>query len=205
MNPSARARQQRIDETARLALTGFIVIGAFIGYEWLMSGLTKILRGGFPSGLAAELREKSQGTVGWYRSFLDGTVISNGRAFGILIEIGELAIGLVFVGAAILMLIRWHRLSYRQESGVLVAVAAASIGAIVMNVNFHLANGSAHPWLIPKDGFDEGLDMDSLLPLIQFVFLVVSTKLLVILRREHRAAVEPFESDASGRGASLVG
>jgi hypothetical protein len=30
-----------------------------------MSGLTKIVRGGFPSGLADELRDKSKGTVGW--------------------------------------------------------------------------------------------------------------------------------------------
>lgn len=37
----------------------------------------------------------------------------------------------------------------------------ATAGAILMNVNFHLANGSPHPWLIPKEGFDEGVDMDS--------------------------------------------
>lgn len=51
-----------------------------------------------------------------------------------------------------------------------------------MNLNFHLANGSPHPWLIPSDGFDEGVDMDSLLPLIEIVFLVVAVKLIVSLR-----------------------
>ena len=148
------------------------MVGAFIGYEWFMSGLTKIVRGGFPSGLADELREKSTGTVGWYKSFLDGTVIPNGRAFGVLIEVGELAIGVVLIAAAIVILLRWQRLSYRAELGMLWAIALAAIGAIVMNVNFHLANGSPHPWLIPKDGFDEGVDMDSLLPLIQLAFVV---------------------------------
>lgn len=181
-------REARATEAAGLALKGFLVVMAFIGYEWFMSGLTKVVRGGFPSGLPDELREKSKDTVGWYKSFLDGSVIPNGRAFGILIEVGELAIGVALIGAAIALLFRWQRLSYREELTVWVAIALAAVGAILMNVNFHLANGSPHPWLIPKDGFDEGVDMDSLLPLIQLVFLVVSTKLFMRLRRQHAAA-----------------
>lgn len=46
---------------SRLPLQGLLVIQILIGYEWLMSGLTKLARGGFPSGLTAELEEKSQG------------------------------------------------------------------------------------------------------------------------------------------------
>ena len=37
--------------------------------------------------------------------------------------------------------------------------------------------------LIPADGFDEGVDMDSLLPLLEIVLLVVSATLLRRLRR----------------------
>jgi hypothetical protein len=51
-----------------------------------------------------------------------------------------------------------------------------------MNVNFHLANGSSHPWLIPKDGFDEGVDLDSLMPAVQLVLAGVSAGLLLSLR-----------------------
>jgi hypothetical protein len=43
-----------------------------------------------------------------------------------------------------------------------------------MAVNFHLANGGTHPWLIPKSGFDESVDLDSLLPAIQLVLIGVS-------------------------------
>jgi hypothetical protein len=182
-------------------LIGLLVIGAFVGYEWLMSGLTKIVRGGFPSGLADELREKSDGAAGWYRRFLDGTVIPNGRVFGILIEVGEIAIGAALIATAILLLWRGQRLSYRAQMTVLATIALASLGAILMNVNFHLANGSPHPWLIPADGFDEGVDLDSLLPLIQLVYLVVATKLIVSLRREQharaQAASEPSVTMAS--------
>lgn len=205
MRTTAHRREARAGEAASLALKGFIVVGGFIGYEWFMSGLTKIARGGFPSGLAAELRDKSKGTASWYKSFLDGTVIPNGRAYGILIEVGELAIGVALIGAAIALLFRWQRLSYRQELTVWAAIALAAFGAIFMNVNFHLANGSPHPWLLPNDGFDEGVDMDSLLPLIQLVFLVVSTKLFVRLRREHAVAQARPEAPAPTRPASLTG
>ena len=201
---ASSAARSTTNEASRLALSGLLVVMAFVGYEWFMSGLTKIVRGGFPSGLAAELREKSQGTVGWYKSFLDGTVIPNGKAFGILIELGELAGGIVFIAAAVLLLWRWQQLSYHGALGVLATVALASLAAIFMNINFHLANASPHPWLIPKDGFDEGVDMDSLLPLIQLAFVVVSVRLIVLLRRARAGGRDTPEATPTRR-ASLTG
>ena len=53
---------------ARLALIALLVIQIGIGYEWFMSGLTKIYRGTFAVGLAADLREKSPGAEDWYRT-----------------------------------------------------------------------------------------------------------------------------------------
>src|SRR6266536_5692109 len=137
--------------TSRLPLIGLLLVQLFIGFEWFMSGLTKIYRGGFPSGLAAELREKSDGAAGWYKSFLDGSVIPNASAFGYLIEIGELVVGLALVVAALIWLLRWDRLSYSSRVAVLATTVLASLVAIFMAVNFHLANGAPHPWLIPKD------------------------------------------------------
>jgi hypothetical protein len=52
------------------SLIGLLAVQLIVGYEWLMSGVTKIVRGDFPSGLAGELREKSEGMSGWYKSFL---------------------------------------------------------------------------------------------------------------------------------------
>jgi hypothetical protein len=65
----------------------------------------------------------------------------------------------------------------------LLAVAASAIAGILMNVNFHLANGAPHPWLIPKSGFDEGVDLDSLMPFIQLVLAGVALRLWADLRR----------------------
>jgi hypothetical protein len=151
-------------------------------------------------GLAAELREKSEGAGGWYKSFLDGSVIPHASTFGYLIEIGELVVGLALVAAALVWLLRWERLPYSGRVAVLVATALASLGAIFMAVNFHLANGAPHPWLIPRDGFDEGIDLDSLLPAVQLVLVGVSVGFLRALRREHKpqptavaTSVQPIE------------
>ncbi len=185
---------------SRLPLVGLLLVQLFMGYEWLMSGLTKVVRGGFPGGLAAELREKSDGASGWYKSFLDGSVIPHASTFGYLIEIGELVVGLALVVAALVWLLRWERLPYSGRVAVLVATALASVGAIFMAVNFHLANGAPHPWLIPQDGFDEGIDLDSLLPAVQLVLVGVSVGFLRALRREHKpqptavaTSVQPIE------------
>lgn len=203
VRPGGSAEQLQGDHHSigegRIALLGLLAIQAFLGYEWLMSGLTKLVRGGFPSGLAAELSAKTEATSGWYKDFVDRTVLPSSELFGWLIMAGEIAVGTTLILTAALWLWRWERLSPAGRTLVLAATALASLGAIVMNLNFHLANGAAHPWLIPKDGFDEGVDLDSLMPLLQLVLLVVSTKLLLTLRRgggrTTRGGVDPRSSD----------
>ena len=168
---------------SRIPLIGLLAVQLVVGYEWLMSGLTKIVRGGFPSGLADELSEKSQGAAGWYTSFLDGSVIPHASTFGYLIEIGELLVGLALIVAALVWLFSWERLPEAGRLAILATTAIASFGAIFMAVNFHLANGASHPWFIAKDGFDEGIDLDSLLPAIQLVLIGVSAALWRLERR----------------------
>ena len=191
MSTSTEPTDREARTVARTALVGLLAIQAFVGYEWLMSGLVKVVRGGFPSGLADELSEKSAGSPGWYSSFLDGTVIPNANVFGVLIVIGELIVGVALIATALIWLLRWDRLPRPGRMAVLAAIGLAALAAIFMNVNFHLANGSAHPWLIPGEGFDEGVDLDSLMPLLELVLVVVSARLLVVLRRQGRTAPAP--------------
>ena len=172
--PSARAAT---GVGSRLPLLGLLLVQLLVGYEWFVSGLTKIVRGGFPSGLGKELTEKSEGAPGWYKSFLDGSVIPNASAFGYVIEIGELVVGLALIVAALVWLARWERLPDGGRVAVLATTALAALGGVFMAVNFHLANGAPHPWLIPKEGFDEGVDLDSLLPAVQLVLVAVSAGL----------------------------
>lgn len=183
---------------ARAGLLGLLAVQAILGYEWLMSGLTKIVRGGFPSGLSDELQEKSEGAATWYARFLDSVVIPNGSLFGVLVIVAELAVGGTLIAAAALWAFRWERLGLAGRTGLLAATLAAALGGLLMNVNFHLANGSAHPWLIPGDGFDEGVDLDSFMPAVQLVLIAVSVAVWRAIRQGARAQEEGADSRAAG-------
>ena len=190
LSKPAEAPSQRLStaDMAGIGLVGLLFVQIAIGYEWLISGLTKVIDGGFPQGLAGELTDSSTGAPSFYRSFLDNVVIPHGQLFGYLVEIGELAGGIALIGAAVVWLIRWERLSAAWQTTVLTVTATASLIGIFMNVNFHLANGGTHPWLIPPSGFDEGVDLDSMMPAIQLVLLVVAIAGLRALRSRRAGA-----------------
>ena len=117
-------------------------------------------------------------------------MIPHASTFGYLIEVAELLVGLALVVAALVWLFRWERLPEAGRLAILATTAIASLAAVFMAVNFHLANGAPHPWFIAKDGFDEGIDLDSLLPAIQLVLIGVSAALW----RAERRATQPAPS-----------
>ncbi len=167
-----------------LGLTGFLVVEMIIGYEWLISGLTKFVRGDFPSGLAAEMQDKVGDAVSWYAGFLNAIVIPNAAIFGYVIETAEILVGVALLVGPLLWLFAWDRLPDRFRSTLVFLIAGAAIGGIFMALNFHLANGNTHPWLLPADSFDEGVDFDALLAILDIVLATVNTLILSRLRRE---------------------
>jgi thiosulfate dehydrogenase [quinone] large subunit len=170
--------------SARPLLVGLLAIQIFLGYEWLVSGLSKVLSGTFVSGLADELTDKSASLSGWYKSFLDGTVIPNGDLFGYLVMTGELALGITLIAAAVVWMTRWPGLRLRNRQLVLGFIVLAGAAAILLNINLHLLNGATHPWLIAADPNDEGVDFDSVMPTIQLMISVVA---FTFLRRVRAA------------------
>lgn len=162
---------------------GFLVIEMIIGYEWLISGLVKIVGGDFPSGLANELLKKSAEMPAWYAGFLKSAVIPNAVFFGYTIEIAELLAGIALIAAPLIWLFVWSHVSDRMRLLGLLSVASAAIGGAFLAVNLHIANAASHPWLFPGDGFDEGVDLDSVLPAIQIAIATVSIILFRGIRR----------------------
>ena len=166
-------------------MIGLLVVAIVIGYEWFISGLVKFARGGFPAGLATELLKKSEGVATWYGSFLESAVIPNAVRFGYAIEISELLAGIALIGGPLLWIFAWERVSYRVRFAVLLSIVVSAIGGAFLAINFHLANGASHPWLFPGDAFDEGIDLDSVLPAIHIAIAVVGIGLFNRLCREH--------------------
>ena len=177
-----------------LAMKGFLAVAIIIGYEWFISGLVKFVRGDFPSGLAEELLKKVPEMAAWYGGFITTTVVPNGVLAGYAIEIAELLAGIALIGGPLVWFLAWDRLSDRVRSLILLAMAVAAIGGTFLAINLHLANAGSHPWLLPLDPNDEGIDLDSILPAMQ---VVIATVTLVVLRRLR----DPSHTPASPRRA----
>lgn len=191
MNANAQSPSaDRASDSTGPALVTLLVMQVIIGYEWLTSGITKAASGDFVSGLGADLTEESRDAAHWYRSFLDGTIIPNARTFAVLIEVGEILVGVALIATAIVWLARWSRLSDRWRMALLSVTMLAALGAVFMALNFHLASGANHPWLIPKDGFDETIDVDAVLIMFQLALFAFNGYLFLKIRsRQRHAAV----------------
>jgi len=155
----------KTEERSSASLVALLLIQICIGYEWLVSGLTKIVHGDFPAGLSAELRDMSKAAPAWYRSFLDGSVVPHAVAFGYAIEVAELAIGIVLLVAVL-------RLPARIGRYLPPLTVAALVVGLLLAVNFALANGSSFGLGLASDSFDEGIDLDTLLVGLQLALLI---------------------------------
>lgn len=169
-----------LNRSARYILAA---IQAIVGWEWLMSGGNKLLSGAFPQGLAEALNEGIKGNPnGWYVSFLQQTVLPHSALFGYLIEWSEITIGILLLGGALVLLGQPRKAGepqYRFYAGYSMAVIIAAAVAIFQNVNFHFFMGG---WVIPtfdpSAPYNEGIDLDGLLPLFFLTIIIANIALL---------------------------
>jgi hypothetical protein len=183
-----------------VSMIGLLALEIILGYEWFMSGLAKIVRGDFTSGLPDEVLKKLPDTATWYGRFLRSSVIPNATFFGYAIEIAELLAGVVLIVCPLIWIFAWDRVSNRLRRVALFFVAVAAIGGAFLAINLHLFNAGSHPWLIPKSSFDEGVDLDSVLPALQIVIAWIS---IVLFRRLRPKNGGPPELEGSA-GAPRV-
>ena len=182
-SPPVASRPALADTTP--LLVGFIAVQFILGYEWLMSGLAKVIADDFPGGLAATLSDTTNDQSGWYKSFIDGVVVPNGPLFGYLVMIGELSVGVVLMAASLVWLLRWTRLGSTQRLALVGIVTLTGIVGAFMSFNYHLAMGATAPWIISADPYDQGVDLDSLMSMLQLV--IVAAGMVYLVSHRHRS------------------
>lgn len=182
---------ERDRNTATAAL---LLVQICIGYEWLVSGLTKVVRGDFTSGLSAELHEMAHSAPPWYGSILSDAVIPHSQPFAYAVEAAELVAGVLLLGAGIALLVHGKSLSAGVCRYLRLATAAAALLGLVLVVNFELANGGTFGLSLAKDSFDEGVDLDT---------IMVGLQLALFLFGVTGPARERRESKATSRAASV--
>ena len=178
--------------SSSVPLAAVLAVQSVVAYEWLNSAFTKIVHGGFATGLADQLAKNSDGAPGWYRAVLDTVVIPNGAIFGYLIEAGELLIGIGLIATAAVLFVNGRRLSVGTLRALLGVVAAVALGGAFMNLNFSLFSGDPPVWSLGSDTFSEGIGIDGVLMLMQLAMAGSAAALVYSLRE--RRAVTAFAS-----------
>jgi hypothetical protein len=167
---------------SRVPLVALLVIQAVIAYEWINSAFTKIVHGGFASGLADELAKNSDGAPAWYQTALHAVMIPNAAIFGYMIEAGELVVGVALIATAAVLLARGANLSVGTLRVVLAVAGVAAVGGAFMNLNFSLFAGDTPVWSLGSDTFSEGISIDGVLMLMQFAIAATSAATVYSLR-----------------------
>lgn len=152
----------------RRATTSLLLVQLAVGYEWLVSGMTKVARGDFPGGLAAQLSHMSKAAPGWYASFLRGAAEPHAAVLGYLIEATEITVGLVLAGAAVALLTGTGAPRVLE-----LATGIACVAGIVMSVNFELASNGDFGLSLASNSFDGGVDLDTIMIALQLALIVV--------------------------------
>jgi uncharacterized membrane protein YphA (DoxX/SURF4 family) len=163
----------------RLALWIWVT-QAFLGYEWLISGLNKLLNARFNAQLLAVLQQSAQGgSYGWYASFIRQVVLPNHTVVGVMTELGEASIGVVLLlasGIALLLpdmpLARYVRL----------AAAAALLGSIFLALNYFFQSNVPLPWINTNNSLNEGVDITILIALVSTA--LVAANVQAVMGRE---------------------
>lgn len=168
------------NQTTRTLLAA---IQAIIGWEWLMSGVNKVLSGTFPQGLSDFLNAGAKDNPNtWYVALLHHYVMPNCVICGYVVEWTEVVIAaIMLIGAAILLL--QPRIPERTQQRFAlpygIAIATSLLIGAFLTVNFHFSMGG---WIFPTfDGssaYGEGVDLDALLPPISLVLLIANVFLV---------------------------
>jgi hypothetical protein len=177
------------------ALVGLLVVQIIVGFEFFWTVLVKIVRGGFVSGLAADLQTRVEAAPGWYRSLAHSVIIPNATLFGYLIIIGELFVGITLIVTAVVWLARWESMSPTAQRTLVGLIILAAAAALAMNLNYHIANGATNPWQLPTGVFDEGVDINTVFTLIDATIVAVMVGVLISLRGAGQAGSGSGETD----------
>jgi hypothetical protein len=175
--------------TPNIALAGLQLL---IGYEWLVSGVDKLLFGTFPDSLTQLLTSAIGGgrLPGFFADLLQALVMPNAPFFGVVIEWSETLAGLGLMAAGLAALLRPLAERYLKLRAALifsyganlldVLAPVAAAGAGLLGLSFFLLDGLPTPWFAPTIAYGGAIDTG--------LFLAIASTVLVasqLVQRRH--------------------
>jgi uncharacterized membrane protein YphA (DoxX/SURF4 family) len=152
-------------------LIAVLLIQAWLGYEFLISGWNKIkVNAAFTSGLAGYLKMTAGSRANYYGRFINQNIIPHAVFYGYLIEWAEVLAGAVLILAVLTIFIRKKEHSPVQKTiGVLSILSL--VGILLMSLNFYWMTGALT--LLPGG--------NAYIPGVSFDFFIVILALILVI------------------------
>jgi hypothetical protein len=157
--------------TKRYNLIAILLIQAWLGYEFLISGWNKIaVNAAFTSGLAGYLKVTTGARTNSYASFINHYILPHGTMFGYLIEWAEVICGVILILAAPVLFVCLNKKAALQKIAAVLSILSLA-GILLMSLNFYLITGAstvlpgANPY-IPGVSFDFFIVLGSLVLIV---------------------------------------
>ncbi|HZS79748.1 MAG TPA: hypothetical protein VFA41_24265 [Ktedonobacteraceae bacterium] len=174
-----------LSKAARYMLAALQVI---LGWEWIVSGINKVLSGTFPQQLDSTLQGGFQDNPNsWYIGFLKAFVMPHGVFFGYLIEWTEVITGLALLAGAIIVLSSPRLREDAQHKlavGICTLVIFAAIAGSLMTINYHFWIGKSIIPGMSADPGDEAIDLEALVPPLSLIIIAAQMAYIKALRGE---------------------
>jgi uncharacterized membrane protein YphA (DoxX/SURF4 family) len=177
--PQARAAARTT--STNVALAGLQLV---IGYQWLVSGVDKILLGTFPTqiGQLLVVQIGSGKLPAYFAALLQALVVPNASAFGYAVMLGETLAGLGLIAAGLLMLVRplveVHasgslREIFATADRLVTALApVAAMGAGLLGLSYYLLDGAPPLWFTPSLAYGGAIAPGMMVALASLVLVV---------------------------------
>lgn len=159
------------DRNSHRIFAGLILF--ILGYEWLVSAADKILSGGFVAGLHQQLSDAlANMQYSFYGSIVKMYLVPNSQLLGYVVEISELALGVVFFILAVFAIRgKMNAPLYRFALG-------TGIVAAIISLNLFFYHGGSF-FVNLANPYQEGIQVDFLLVLANIAVVVWSYRALL--------------------------
>ena len=128
--------------TKRYNLIAVLLIQAWLGYEFLISGWNKIaVSSAFTSGLAGYLKMTAGSRADAYGKFITHYVLPHASMFGYLIEWAEVICGVILILAAPVIFACLNKKAALQKTTAILSILSLA-GILLMSLNFYWMTGS---------------------------------------------------------------
>ena len=155
-----------------------------VRYQWLVSGVDKLLLGTFPGQMGQLLAGQISGgkLPAYFAALLRALVVPNAPVFGYMVMLGETLAGLGLIAAGLFTLIRplaearargsaWNIFA-RADRLVMGLAPAAAVGAGLLGLSYYLLDGAPTLWFTPSLAYRGAIAPGMLVALASLVLVV---------------------------------